>query len=241
MDHHITNHKIEAHKHAESSQRMSAEGGHLLSHPGAGKELSRYSTNTGDKHIPHLTITGDTQTRNPRIRDGADSHQKAVTHSHEASRHAHSQARHGHGHERSHGGHARGSHSDGRHHSRRGGKGHPAADNSDYRDPNAAPHKDAPSAAGETRHAVASWYHEGSRTANGERYNPDGLTVASKTLPFGTRLEVTNPANGNHVIVRVNDRGPFVKGRDLDLSRGAARQLGIISQGVAHIDYKVLG
>jgi rare lipoprotein A len=93
---------------------------------------------------------------------------------------------------------------------------------------------------GESGDAVASWYHEGRKTANGERYRPDGLTVASKTLPFGTKLEVTNPANGNHVIVRVNDRGPFVHGRDLDLSRGAARQLGMINQGVANVQYRVL-
>jgi len=79
---------------------------------------------------------------------------------------------------------------------------------------------------------IASWYHEGSRTANGERYRPDGLTAAHRTLPFGTILKVTGP-HGRQVLVRINDRGPFIKGRFLDLSRGAAKVLGI--SGVSRV------
>jgi rare lipoprotein A len=77
----------------------------------------------------------------------------------------------------------------------------------------------------------ASFYSSGSRTASGEPFNQHGYTAASRTLPFGTRLHVTNPATGRSVIVRVNDRGPFVRGRDLDLSRGAAAAIGMIAQG----------
>ena len=66
------------------------------------------------------------------------------------------------------------------------------------------------------------------------------MTVASKSLPFGTKLEVTNDDNGKSVVVRVNDRGPFVKGRDLDLSRGAATQLDMINKGVANVHYRVV-
>jgi rare lipoprotein A len=70
-------------------------------------------------------------------------------------------------------------------------------------------------------------------TANGEHFNPHGFTAASKTLPFGTRLHVTNPRNGRSVIVRVNDRGPYIKGRSLDLAKGAATALGMVAQGTA--------
>lgn len=75
----------------------------------------------------------------------------------------------------------------------------------------------------------ASWYgpgFHGERTASGEAYDQWGLTAAHRTLPFGTRLRVTNTANGRSVVVRVNDRGPFVPGRVLDLSRAAADALG---------------
>ena len=87
----------------------------------------------------------------------------------------------------------------------------------------------------------ASWYQHGSRTANGERFNPDGLSAAHRTLPFGTRLTVTNLRNGKSVNVRVNDRGPFTGGRILDVSRGAARQLGMISSGTAKVRVQVRG
>lgn len=86
----------------------------------------------------------------------------------------------------------------------------------------------------------ASWYHEGSRTANGEKFNPDGLTAAHRSLPFGTLLRVTHKGNGRSVIVRVNDRGPFIAGRDIDLSRGAARQIGMLGEGVAQVSVEVI-
>jgi rare lipoprotein A len=74
---------------------------------------------------------------------------------------------------------------------------------------------------------IASVYaYRGGKTASGERAAPSGLTAAHKTLPFGTRLRVTNRRNGKSVIVRVNDRGPFVRGRVIDLTPAAARALG---------------
>lgn len=84
----------------------------------------------------------------------------------------------------------------------------------------------------------ASWYALHSRTASGERMNPAALTAAHRSLPFGTRVRVTNKDNGRAVIVRINDRGPFVKGRVLDLSRGAARKLGFVSAGHTKICFK---
>ena len=84
----------------------------------------------------------------------------------------------------------------------------------------------------------ASWYMHGKKTANGERFNPNGMTAAHKTLPFGTRLHLTY--NGRSVIVRINDRGPFIKGRQLDLSRGAAQQLGCIERGSCKVIYRVV-
>lgn len=85
---------------------------------------------------------------------------------------------------------------------------------------------------------VASWYgpgFQGHPTSTGERYNEYGLTAASKTLPLGTRVMVTNPANGRSVEVRINDRGPYVRGRSLDLSKGAAQRLGLTARGVAPV------
>lgn len=85
---------------------------------------------------------------------------------------------------------------------------------------------------------IASYYARsatGARTANGERVHHDSLTCAHRTHPFGTRLKVSCPATGRTVIVRVNDRGPFVRGRIIDLSWGAARQLGIIALGLAQV------
>lgn len=78
----------------------------------------------------------------------------------------------------------------------------------------------------------ATWYgHElaGNRTASGEKFNPDGLTAAHRSLPFGTCLRVRNPRTGRSVAVRVNDRGPFTKGISLDLSYGAAQAIGMHS------------
>jgi rare lipoprotein A (peptidoglycan hydrolase) len=84
----------------------------------------------------------------------------------------------------------------------------------------------------------ASWYgpgFHGRTTANGERFDQNSLTAAHKTLPFNTRLKVTNLANNHSVIVRVNDRGPYSGGRIIDLSKGAAAKIGIIGQGVGRV------
>jgi uncharacterized protein YabE (DUF348 family) len=86
-----------------------------------------------------------------------------------------------------------------------------------------------------------SWYATGSRTANGEAFNPDGLTAASKTLPFNTLVKVTNPANGNSVTVRINDRGPYVTGRCLDLARGAFSQIASLGTGAITATWEVVG
>jgi rare lipoprotein A len=77
----------------------------------------------------------------------------------------------------------------------------------------------------------ASWYALTSKTASGERMNPAAMTAAHRTLPFGTKLKVTNQRNGKSVIVRINDRGPFIKGRVLDLSKAAAQTLGFVRSG----------
>jgi rare lipoprotein A len=74
---------------------------------------------------------------------------------------------------------------------------------------------------------IASWYSYGTRTASGERFNPRGLTAAHKKLPFGTRVIVTVARTGKSLAVRINDRGPFIAGRIIDLARGAAEKLGI--------------
>lgn len=87
----------------------------------------------------------------------------------------------------------------------------------------------------------ASWYALNSKTASGERMNPSHLTAAHKHLDFGTRVKVTNQKNGKSVIVRINDRGPFSKGRVLDVSKAAAGQLGFIIAGVGRICYEVVG
>ena len=81
---------------------------------------------------------------------------------------------------------------------------------------------------------VASWYgpgFHGRLTANGERFDMNELTAAHKTLPFGTRVLVHNPRTGKEVVVRINDRGPFIKGRVIDLSKAAAKALGIKGRG----------
>ena len=74
---------------------------------------------------------------------------------------------------------------------------------------------------------AASWYGSGQRTANGERFNPNGLTAAHRSLPFGTRVRVENRRTGRSVVVRINDRGPFVRGRIIDLAKGPARAIGL--------------
>jgi rare lipoprotein A len=87
---------------------------------------------------------------------------------------------------------------------------------------------------------VASYYKSGKQTANGESFNPNGLTAAHRTLPFGTKVRVTNMRNGKSVVVRINDRGPFIRGRVIDLSLGAAKLVEMTSSGVAKVTYSIL-
>ena len=89
-------------------------------------------------------------------------------------------------------------------------------------------------------HGVASFYTEGTKTANGEKFNTLDMTAAHPTLPFGTKLRVTNVASGRSVMVRVNDRGPYVPGRVVDVSYSAADALGMVGKGVAKVKLDVV-
>jgi rare lipoprotein A len=96
---------------------------------------------------------------------------------------------------------------------------------------------------GQVLTGVASYYHDslhGNQTASGKRYNKNALSAAHKSLPFGTRVRVTELNSGRSVVLEVNDRGPFVKGRIIDLSRRAAKELGIINKGIAKVKVEVL-
>ncbi len=91
---------------------------------------------------------------------------------------------------------------------------------------------------------VASFYGrhlKGARTASGQRYAPDAMTAAHRTLPFGTQVQVTNPRNGESVVVTINDRGPFHGNRVIDLSDAAADELGITRMGSGKVELAVLG
>jgi rare lipoprotein A len=97
---------------------------------------------------------------------------------------------------------------------------------------------ESPSDYPEPKEGRASWYgpgFAGRKTASGERFNPEELTGAHRTLPLGTRVRVTNLHNGRSVLIRINDRGPFIRHRDLDLSAGAARELEMTGRGVASV------
>jgi rare lipoprotein A len=89
-------------------------------------------------------------------------------------------------------------------------------------------------------HGVASFYTEGAKTASGEKFNTLDMTAAHPTLPFGTKLRVTNVASGKSVTVRVNDRGPYVQGRVVDVSYSAADALGMVGKGVAKVKLDVV-
>jgi rare lipoprotein A len=96
---------------------------------------------------------------------------------------------------------------------------------------------------GDVGRGLASWYgqeYAGRTTANGEIFDPLKLTAAHRTLPFGTILEVRNPANGQSVEVRINDRGPFIGNRVIDLSYGAAQRIDMLAAGVAEVEFRVL-
>ncbi len=99
-------------------------------------------------------------------------------------------------------------------------------------------------AKGQTEEGVASWYggkFHGRKTANGEIYNKHEMTAAHKTLPFGTIVEVTNKNNGRTVRLRINDRGPFIKGRIIDVSQKAAEKLEMIGSGIAPCLVEIVG
>jgi rare lipoprotein A len=86
----------------------------------------------------------------------------------------------------------------------------------------------------------ASYYRSGKVTASGERFNPGGMTAAHRTLPFGTKVRVTNMRTGKAVVVRINDRGPFIRGRIIDLAYGAARTMGLVRSGLAKVRLEIL-
>ncbi|MEZ5819289.1 MAG: septal ring lytic transglycosylase RlpA family protein [Xanthobacteraceae bacterium] len=101
----------------------------------------------------------------------------------------------------------------------------------------------APEASDKSRgksQGIASYYSQGVRTASGEKFDPNELTAAHPTLPFGTRLRVTNQHTGRSVTVRVNDRGPYVPGRVVDVSYSAARELGMVGRGVVPVKLDVV-
>ncbi|MEH2148531.1 septal ring lytic transglycosylase RlpA family protein [Nostoc sp.] len=95
-----------------------------------------------------------------------------------------------------------------------------------------------------TLRGMASYYGydgSGNRTASGQRFNPEEMTAAHRSLPFGTQVRVTNTRNGRSVVLRINDRGPYIRGRIIDVSAGAARILGMMGSGVAPVHIEVLG
>jgi rare lipoprotein A len=112
-----------------------------------------------------------------------------------------------------------------------------ATEGASWRNANAAI---APSSGGHSFSGVASFYgnESGSKTASGQHFNQNALTAAHRSLPFGTKLRVTH--GGRSVVVTVNDRGPFIRGRVLDLSTGAARAIGLTSAGVGRVTAEVV-
>lgn len=96
---------------------------------------------------------------------------------------------------------------------------------------------------GHSQKGIASYYHDkfhGRKTASGQVYNKNIPSAAHKTLPLGTKVKVTDTKTGKSIVVKVNDRGPFIGGRIIDLSRSAARQLGILKRGLARVEVEVL-
>ncbi|MFC2077527.1 septal ring lytic transglycosylase RlpA family protein [Candidatus Bipolaricaulota bacterium] len=90
---------------------------------------------------------------------------------------------------------------------------------------------------------IASWYgpgFDGNYTANGEIYDMNGISAAHKTLPFDTVVRVVDLETGRSIVVRINDRGPFIEGRIIDLSKGAAAELGIIERGITRVGLRIL-
>lgn len=101
----------------------------------------------------------------------------------------------------------------------------------------------AASPAGKAQAGMASFYHDsfnGRRTASGTRYNKGALSAAHKTLPLGTQVRVTDSRSGRSVVVRINDRGPYARGRVIDLSRAAASEIGLVAKGVSRVTLEVM-
>jgi rare lipoprotein A len=101
-------------------------------------------------------------------------------------------------------------------------------------------HGPDPTGAGHMLNGLASYYGKGERTATGEAFNPNDMTAAHRTLPFGTRVRVTRVDNGDSVVVRINDRGPFKPGRVIDLSQKAAENLRMTDSGLTAVKLEVL-
>jgi rare lipoprotein A len=121
----------------------------------------------------------------------------------------------------------------------------PTTDVSAPGEPATSPDTSAPSVPPETSlgRGTASYYaarFDGRRTASGERFDNDEMTAAHRTLPFGSRVRVTNPANGRSVVVRINDRGPFSHGRMIDVSRAAADRLGLVARGHGMVELALI-
>jgi rare lipoprotein A len=126
----------------------------------------------------------------------------------------------------------------GHHHSHHANNSSDGASSGSWRDANAAI---APSSgSGHSFSGMASFYgnESGSKTASGQRFNQEAMTCAHRSLPFGTKLRVTH--GGRSIVVTVNDRGPFIRGRVLDLSTAAARAVGLTSAGVGHVTAEVI-
>ena len=99
---------------------------------------------------------------------------------------------------------------------------------------------DSRSVIGEGMASYYGWGHSGNRTANGERFDPAAMTAAHRSLSFGSRIVVTNLANGQEVVVRVNDRGPVGKARIIDISYAAAQQIGMVRSGTARVRLQLI-
>ncbi len=121
---------------------------------------------------------------------------------------------------------------------RRGAKGARLAARRDRRLARSAGPRYTGGGSGQT--GIASYYWQGQRVASGGRFNPNAMTAAHKTLPFGTRVRVTHVSSGRSVNVTINDRGPFVRGRVIDLSRAAAGVIGMRGSGLARVRVEVI-
>lgn len=97
------------------------------------------------------------------------------------------------------------------------------------------------SGSAEASSGKASYYWQPQRVASGGWFNPNAMTAAHKTLPFGTKVRVTNKRNGRSAVVTINDRGPYVAGRVIDLSRAAAQEIGMIAAGVVDVSVDIIG